>query len=164
MGMVDEKDGEFEWWRWWQHSSHYFCLLVVDQAWSHWAERKLDMPHRCIGVEWNEDVDFLRGARAERVLRQHVTQESVSNALELYAWLNRLRHKRADCKALFVVGECEVGKVELCDILYKFGRRGDEIRRLSRCTVTTNTSGAVVAQLEKLSIEVTNGVRVDVKN
>lgn len=118
-------------------------------------------PHRCVGVEWNEDVDFLRGARAERALKEHARQENMSKAVELHAWLERLCHKRADCKALFVVDDCEDDAMELSGILHSFGPRGDETRRLSRCTVAT-TSDAAVPHLQRLNISGTNGVQVDI--
>lgn len=118
-------------------------------------------PRRCVGIEWNEDAGFLQGPRAERVLKQHATQGSVSKALELHAWLNRLCHKHADCRTLFLVDDCEDDAVELCDLLQKFGPRGDETRRLSRCTVAA-TSDAAMAHLQKLDIDAANGVQVDI--
>ena len=106
------------------------------------------------------DVEFLRGARAEKVVKRHAMQEHMSRAPGLHAWLSRLCHKCADCKALFLVEDCEDAAVELLAILQRFGPCGDETQRPSRCTVAT-TSDAAMVHLQKLA-DVTEHVEVDI--
>lgn len=112
---------------------------------------------RCVGIAWDEDVDFLHGAEAERVLQQQGIQQMPSHAPELHVWLNKLCHKNANCRALFVADDNEDVSAELSEILDRYGPLYEKSQRLSKCTIA-NASDALLASLHKL--EVAGGLQV----
>lgn len=103
-------------------------------------------PQRCVGIEWAEDVDFLQGAQAEKLLQRH-EHENTSKHPELQSWLRKLCHKTANIRALLLVEDCGEASAIASEISNEFGPLEGKARRFGKCTV------AKISELANVDLE-----------
>ena len=119
------------------------------------ASSKSAVPKRCGQILWKDDIDYLKGEKAQQLLNEGISgaqkdSSSGTAIAQLSAWLEMACYKETDLEVLVIGNKTSP---EVLDIIRNFAPKGNQRFRFSQCTLTEPSQSGLDAVQQEVMTE-----------